>query len=121
MSVNGARGETTIQADGREIRLLYTNRALAEAEKQVGRSVIGIAQGFADGTSGITEVAHLLRAGMEAARRDGGGGGRVVSLNDAYQVLDELGFSAVTVAVMEGVAAVLSYGAESEDDESPNG
>jgi len=36
-------------------------------------------------------------------------------LKDAFQVLDEAGFSAVTVAVMEAVAAVLSFGTEDQD------
>lgn len=111
----GARGEATIQAGEREVRILFTNRALAEAEGQIGKSIIGVAQGFTEGTTGIGDIAHLLRAGMEAARRDAHAGGKVVTLKDAFQVLDEAGFSAVTVAVMEAVAAVLSFGTEDQD------
>lgn len=109
--MTGARGEAIISAAEREVRILFTNRALAEAEAQIGRSIIAVAQGFADGSSGITETAHLLRTGMEAARRDAGEGGRAISLVDAYAVLDEVGFAPVVTAVCEAVAAVLSYGA----------
>jgi len=111
----GARGEATIQAGEREVHILFTNRALAEAESEMGKSVIGVAQGFAEGASGVSDIAHLLRAGMEAARRDAHTGGHVVSLNDAFQVLDEVGFTAVTVAVMEAVSAVLSFSGEEQD------
>jgi hypothetical protein len=113
----GARGEATIQAGEREVTILFTNRALAEAEGQIGKSIIGVAQGFAEGTTGIRDIAYLLQAGMEAARRDARAGGKVVTLNDAYQVLDAVGFTAVSVAVMEAVSAVLSF---TGGDEVPN-
>lgn len=109
----GARGEGIIEANGREIRVLFTNRALAEAEAQMGKSVIGVAQGFVDGQSGITELAHLLRAGMLAARRDAGER-RATTMVEAYKVLDSAGFAAVAAVVMESVAAVLGYSAKGE-------
>lgn len=118
---SGARGETTIQVGEDEVRVLFTNRALAEAERRLGKSIIGVAQGFADGSSGVIETMHVLRAGMEAARRDAREGGRPVTLNAAYDVLDTAGFTAVAAAVMEAVAAVLGYdGAEEEPDDDPN-
>jgi len=109
--VSGARGEATIQVGEREVRILFTNRALAEVEGQLKRSIIAIAQGFGDGTSGITETAHLLRAGMEAARRDAGEGGPAISITRAFEVLEEAGFALTITAVCEAVAAVLGYGA----------
>ena len=112
----GARGEATIQADEREVQILFTNRALARAEGLIGKSVIGVAQGFTEGTTGVSDIAYLLQAGMEAARRDARAGGGVVTLNDAFQVLDEAGFTAVTAAVMEAVGAVLSF----SGDQDPN-
>lgn len=113
--MSGARGEATIQAGAQEVHVLFTNRALAEVEGQLNRSILAVANGFADGTSGMTETAHLLRAGMEAARRDAHEGGPAVSIGRAFEVLDEAGFSAVTVAVCEALSAVLAYGAgESE-------
>jgi len=118
--MSGARGEAIIRSDdGGEVEVLFTNRALATAEKFLGRSIIGIAQGFSDGESGITEVVKLLQVGMEAARRDARIGSRAVTLNDAFAVLDEAGFATVAAAVMEAVAAVLSYGPGEETDD-PN-
>ena len=112
----GARGEATIQAGEHEVQILFTNRALAEVETQLKRSIISVAQGFVEGTAGVTECVHLLRAGMQAARRDAHVSG-MVPLGDAFQVLDEAGFSAVTQAVMEAVSAVLSFGTE---EQAPN-
>jgi hypothetical protein len=113
----GARGEITLNAGDREVRLLYTNRALAEAEAAMGRSVIGVSQGFASGESGVTELAHLLQAGMEAARRDAREGGRRISINEAYEVLDETGFRGAAAAVFSAIGEVLSYDG---DEERPN-
>lgn len=115
----GARGETTIALADREVRILFTNRALADAEQALGRSILGVAQGMMDGTTGVTETVHLLRVGMNAARRDAGEPGPVVPLNRAYEVMDEAGFSAVMVAVMEAVSAVLSYGQGEETGPNP--
>ena len=64
----GARGDVSIQDGEREVRLLYTNRALANAERALGKSVIAVAQAFGTGGCGIYDVAQLLLAGMEAAR-----------------------------------------------------
>lgn len=112
----------------REVRILFTNRALAEAEQAMGKGVIGVAQGFATGSTGLFEVAHLLRAGMEHARREAKQRGRPITLNDAYEVLDQCGFSRVAQTVMESVAAVLSYDpdnviplGEPENGADPNG
>lgn len=116
-----ARGEGMIKVDGREVAVLFTNRALMAAEKQMGKSVIAVTQGFIDGAAGMNELAALLQAGMEAARRDSGDRGRVTSVNDAVEVLDEAGFTAVAQVVMGAVAAVLSYGAgENGNEPDPN-
>lgn len=119
-----ARGEGVIQAGGQEVVVLFTNRALMQAEKQMGKSVIGVTQGFLDGAAGFNELVTLLQAGMEAARRDSGIRGRVITVNDAVEVMDEAGFTAVAQVVMEAVAAVLSYGAgevnENGSEPDPN-
>jgi hypothetical protein len=113
--------EAIITAGEREVRVLFTNRALAEVEGQLKRPIIAIAQGFADGTSGVTDVAHVLRAGMEAARRDAHQSGHPVTLNDAYAVMDELSFGEICEAVMLAVARVLSNGdGESDEEADPN-
>lgn len=113
-----ARGEQTIQAGDREVPLLFTNRALAGAEKELGKGIVAVLQNFEDGAS-VSDVAILLRHGMEAARRDARTGGRPVSMLDAYDVLDEAGFAATMMAVVEGVAAVLQY--DPEDVAGQNG
>lgn len=106
------RCERVIQADEREVRLLFTNRALADIEALTGKSIIALANGFTDGSSGITEVAQVLRAGMEAARRDGNTGGKAVSIQDAYDVMDAAGFTTVATVVMAAVAEVIGYGSK---------
>lgn len=112
-----ARGEQFIQAGDREIKILFTNRALAEAEQAMGKSIIGVAQGLVNGQAGIIEVAHLLRTGMQAARREDGERPFAVQMDKAYRLLDEVGFATVTTAVMEAVTAVLGYNPEEEEDD----
>jgi hypothetical protein len=123
MTPVGARGETIIRSGdaGEEHRILFTNRALAEAESATGKSVIAIAQGFANGATGIGDVAQMLAVGLEAARRDAKLGGRAYTLGDAYRIMDEVGFTIAARAVMEAVAAVLKFGndAEAPEGESP--
>ena len=118
-----ARGEGVIQAGDREVQVLFTNRALAEAEDAMGKGIIGVADGFSSGQTGIRDVAYLLRAGMEAARREARDGRRPITMVDAYAVLDDAGFSAVTMVVMTAVADVLGYSANGENEEAvdPNG
>ena len=115
----GARGEVTIQLADREVTVLFTNRALGGVEQKIGRSILALAQGLADGGTGIGEVVILLQAGMEAARRDAREPGPAVALNTAYDVMDEAGFGQVAAAVMEAIGAVLTWGTSSED-EDPN-
>ena len=112
----GARGESIIRSGETEHRILFTNRALAEAESACGKSVIAIAQGFANGATGIGDVAQMLAVGLEAARKDAKLGGRSLTLGDAYRIMDEVGFTITARAVMEAVAAVLKFGADSDED-----
>jgi hypothetical protein len=109
-----ARGESTIKVNNREVKILFTNRALVSAEKQIGKGIVGILNGFIEGQSGIVDLQALLRAGMEAARQDSGGRGKPVSNDDAMIVIDELGFTAAIVPVMEAVSAVISYNGQAE-------
>jgi hypothetical protein len=103
-----ARGEQTItKPDGSEVRVLFTTRALAEAETAVGKPVLQIFDELSRNAAGIGAVAQVLRAGMEAARRDAKGGGRPIAINDAYDLMDEVGFAAVVTAIAEGVTVVL--------------
>lgn len=108
----GARGERTFQAGERTVTVLFTNRALVGAEKRLGKGVIGVAEGLLSGATGLSEVAVLLHVGMEAARLDARAGGRQVSMDEAYEVLDAGGFGTVAAEVLKAVSAVLSYTAE---------
>lgn len=111
-----ARGESKLELDDRQVDILFTNRALAQAEKAMGKSVLAVVNNLASGDAGINDLANLLQAGMEAARRDMHNGGRPVTLNDAFDVLDEAGFADTMTAVVGAVAAVISYSRHSDDE-----
>jgi len=113
----GARGSTTFFVGDQEIRVLYTNRALAEIEANLNKSIVEISQGFSDGKTGIREVATMLRFGMEASRRDMRDGGRSVTMDDAYKILDELGFAEIAAAIIPAIVDMLTP--KTEDDDTP--
>jgi len=114
----GARGEGTISLPDRDVTILYTNRALMSAERRIGRSILSVAEGFSSNQTTISDVVQLLLVGMQAARRDAGGG-PAVQLDNAIEVLDIAGFGTVAAVVMEAVAEVLGYSADDEDTD-PN-
>jgi len=111
--VRGARGEFVLQAGERKVQILFTNRALASAEKAMDKPILGVLQNFGQGS--VQDLALMLQAGMEAARRDARESGRVITLNEAYEVMDEAGFSATAAAVFSAIGEVLSYGQEDQD------
>lgn len=118
-----ARGVNTINVNGREVHILFTNRALLSAEKQLGKGIVGVLQELGGGNAGIGDLQALLRCGMEAARQDERRGGLPISNEVAMDVIDEIGFAAALVPVVEAVAAVISYSqGEPEDkgEEAPN-
>lgn len=102
-----------------EIDILFTNRALAQAEVQLGKTVLELAGDAADGNLGMGDVARLLLVGMQAAHRDNKLSGKPPSLNDAWDVMDAAGFSEVARVVFEALAAVLSYDPKEESDDPP--
>jgi hypothetical protein len=111
-----ARGEGVIHVKGRDVYLLFTTRALLNAEQQLGKSISVIMRGFVSNAIGYTELVALLRCGMEAARMDAHTSGRPVSNNDAIDIIDEVGFITAINPVMEAVAAVTIYKSEEEND-----
>lgn len=115
----GARGEGHLQLAEGERAILFTNRALADAERLTGKTVLQIAGAAAQNALGIGDTAVLLQVGMEQARSDLNRGGKPYTLADAYAVLDEVGFAATLAAVIEGVAAVLSWEQPHEGTERP--
>lgn len=104
-----ARGERTIKVGTRDVTILFTNRALASAEKRLERGVFGVLDGLRTGTSGLNEVAVLLQVGMEAARVDARAGGNQVSLDAAFSVIDQVGFTNILTPIAEAAIAVLTY------------
>lgn len=100
-----ARGERTFVVDGRDVRILFTNRALARVEADTGKSVTVLLRQMADGNIGIGDVAHLLHRGLEGA-------GHAATLDDAYNLLDKLGFMRVAPLVLEAFADALRAGDE---------
>jgi len=126
---NGARGESLLQVGDQEYHILFTNRALASAEQRTGKSVMQLATQATNNQLSVTDIAALLLVGLEAGRLDARSGGHPWDLSKAYRVMDEVGFMRVSIAVLEGIAAVISYdpeilpgeGGEDEDDASPPG
>lgn len=107
--------EVLIQGTEKEYKVLYTNRALLNTETWTGKSINQIVRGFVDGKSGVHEIARLLQAGMDAARRDAGEG-KGVTLDDALDVLDDVGTINVLKQVQEAVAGVLNRDEGEEPD-----
>jgi hypothetical protein len=104
-----ARGEQTIiLPDGEEVGILFTNRALASVEERLGSSIMVVAGEVATGRASMTMIAHLLRAGMDAGRKEQGDSRRP-TLDDAYRILDALGFSPVMQAVTVSLSECLGY------------
>jgi len=105
----GARGEGVLVADGREVRVLFTNRALARAETVLNRNVIELLRDASRGGLGMTDVVELLRLGIEAARRQDNDN-RVVTLDEVYDIVDSVGYIAAARVVIDGLSAVMSFG-----------
>lgn len=115
----GARGEGRLQSGDKTIRILFTNRAIAEAEVATGKTVLQMAQGLRDGNLGMNDVAHLLAAGMEQERRDQNGPGPRITAREAFKIIDEVGFVAALEVVMQCLTDVLSYNPGRETDADP--
>lgn len=119
MAQSGARGERFLEAGGQRYAVLFTNRALAEAERGLDKPVIGLLTAAQGGNLSIGDVAKLLQIGIEHGRRDAQAGGPQVTISEIWAIMDELGFSAVTQAVLGAIADVLSYGAAPTEGKSP--
>ena len=110
----GARSEVIVTVGDEEVELLFTNRALAEAERAMGK---GLWSGLRTDELRLDDVANLLRAGLAAARRERSGAGKPVSMEDAWRIMDALGFQKALQIAAEAIAQVLTY--EPEDDANP--
>ena len=107
--MSGARGEAMILDGEEEIPLLLTNRALSEVEGATGRSVLELGRAAETNALGMTETAHLLRVAMEYGRRDARVVGKRYTIDDAWRVLDQHGFTTVLVLMVGAFADVLRY------------
>jgi len=131
-----ARGEQIITSpEGEEYRILYTNRALAEAEKACGKPVMAVLQDLVEwfesakateslGTAGeisVTVLGNLLRTGLDAARMANREGGKGISLNTAYRIMDEVGTFEVIGPILLGILEALGLGDEAADDIDEDG
>jgi hypothetical protein len=111
----GARGEGVVTLpDGNEVPVLFTNRALVEVEQATQKSILSLSREFEQGVFRIGDVAQLMLVGMRAARRDARTGGAAPTINDVYEILDQVGFSEVARVAVSAVAEVLSFSADDE-------
>lgn len=106
----GPRSEVTFEAGEGTVGILFTNRALAEAEAQIGKSAWMLVEVFGQGYyPAIADLVALLRAGMEGYRREHEPSEKPVSLDHAYEVLDLVGYSYTVTQVMPAVSEVLFF------------
>jgi hypothetical protein len=117
-NVSGARGEAYLVVDGDQRSILFTNRALAEAERLIGKGLFGL---IMEGKRELTfeATAQLLWVGMEHARRESRAGGAAYKIADAWAVMDTCGIGPCVTAIFEAVTAVMSYDGGKHADESP--
>jgi hypothetical protein len=118
-NVSGARGEAYLVVDGDQRAILFTNRALADAERLTGKTTLQLMRGVQSNELSISDVAQMLLVGMEHARREYHSPARAYTIADAWAVMDACGFGPVAAAVMEAIAAVMSYDGGKHADESP--
>ncbi len=104
-----ATGRGYLAAGEDKIEILFTNRALAQAETQLGKTVLQIVSDASGDNLGIGDVTRLLLVGMQAARHDKKERGTPPSMKDAFSVMDQGGFAEVRRVVLEARAAVRSY------------
>lgn len=117
----GARGEGYIELGDERLAILFTNRALADVERLTSKSTLQLVNGFGRDSLGIGDIAQLLAAGLECARRENRSRPQSYTINDAYRLLDECGFGEIAPIVFKAIADVLAYSPkrEAERDNPP--
>ena len=116
MATKGARGEAFLEANGESYRILFTNRAIAEAEQRTGKAFLHLLRLASIEDLGVNDVANLLVTGLEAARRETGGG-RPYQITQAFDLMDAVGFVQAAQAVVLALTAVLTFGSKAEEGE----
>ena len=120
MAAGARRGEGLIEAGGKEYQLFFNNKALAEAERAIGKSMGVLASQVSAGTFSVSETAALLRIGVNSARREFRLKIVPITLDDAFSIMDEVGFLVAGSAVIAPLTEVLVYD-PSDADENDEG
>ena len=115
----GARGEGILTLEGQQYPVLFTLRALADAERATGKTVLQMMAAVRSNGLGVADVAALLAIGLEHARREHRAGTGGHNLNDAWRLLDNLGFSAVAAVVVEAMTVVMTFQPAGESADPP--
>lgn len=116
----GARGEVYLKVGEREYPVLFNNRALAEGERLLGKTILQFAKEAQAGSLGVSDTAHLLLVGLEAGRREAKTTAKPFTMQSVFPLMDRVGFPAAMKLVVEGIAEVLgSEGDEVGADEDP--
>lgn len=105
----GARGESHVKDGGEEIPLLFTNRALLEVERMVGKPIITILLDYYEKKISMDSISKILRVGLETARKESMGKQATVSLDEAFDILDRVGFTDCAAAIVSGISEVINY------------
>ena len=116
----GARGEGFLELDGERYVILFTLRALADAERLTGKSVMTLMTAAQRGDLFIGDLASLVVVGLEAARREHRDRPRGYDANDAWRLLEGVGFTAVMVVVLEALVSIMSFTREAAPMEKPS-
>jgi hypothetical protein len=117
--VIGARGEGQLGLDGETYVILFTNRAIADAERATGKTVMKLMRGFASDDIGMSDVAILLMVGLQYARREHRSRAGANDTQDAWTLLNKLGFAAVASVVFTALTEVMSYRQNQENGDPP--
>ena len=110
------RGEAVLTVEDVAYPILFTNRALAQAEKAIGKPMLQLLQALEQSTLGISDTAQLLAIGIEFGRRDAGSGPKMLTVDNAWRIMDAVGFTTVAKAVLVAVVDVLVF---AEEKDSP--
>jgi hypothetical protein len=131
----GARGEAILTLpDGEQRAILFTSRALVDAEDVLGISGIALYKRVAknqemfEGSGhdaqlenlaevSVGETVWLLQIGMEYARRDTKSRPQPFTRDDAYAVIDQLGYLTVVGPVVRAFFRCWGYTIEKEQEQ----
>ena len=115
----GARGEGILTVEGVEHRVLFTNRAMAEAERRTGRTISSLARAAAAGELTLNELVNLLVVGLEAARQSDHGAA-VYTLQRAWDLMDSAGYMETMAVVIGAASEALTWSPAGAEGDSPN-